>query len=381
MVSSKFTVNPWRVEGRVDYEKLISEFKVRPIDLPLRRRIEILAGSLHVLLRRNIAFAHRDLDLVLDDFQADKGFCLYTGRAPSLGIHIGHLLPFLLTQWFQEKFKADVYIEIADDEKVLSGQNSFEDIKHFSLENILDIIAVGFDPDQTFIFRDTEYISQLYPLALKIGKRINFSQLKAVFGFENSTSAGLLFYPLLQIASSMLEQKRCLIPAGIDQDPYWRLQRDIASDVGHEKAAQVHLKFLPPLTGLEGKMSSSRPETAIYLSDDPKEVRRKIEKYAFSGGKPTVKEHRKLGGDPDVDVSYLWMYFIFEPDDQKIMQINEEYRNGEILSGEMKEMLIQRLNSFLEAHRLRRDQAKSLIDTFMFSGRLASQALKGPMVS
>jgi tryptophanyl-tRNA synthetase len=381
MVSSEFTVSPWRVEGRVDYEKLISEFKVRPIDLPLRRRIEILAGSLHVLLRRNIAFAHRDLDLVLDDFQAGKGFCLYTGRAPSLGIHIGHLLPFLLTQWFQEKFKADVYIEIADDEKVLSGQNSFEDIKHFSFENILDIIAVGFDPDHTFIFRDTEYIRQLYPLALKIGKRINFSQLKAVFGFENSTSAGLLFYPLLQIASSMLEQKRCLIPAGIDQDPYWRLQRDIASDVGHEKAAQVHLKFLPPLTGLEGKMSSSQPEAAIYLSDDPKEVRRKIEKYAFSGGQPTVKEHRKLGGDPDVDVSYLWMYFVFEPDDQKIRQINEQYRHGEILSGEMKEMLIQRLNSFLEAHRLRRDQAKSLVDTFMFSGRLATQALKGPVES
>jgi tryptophanyl-tRNA synthetase len=128
-------------------------------------------------------------------------------------------------------------------------------------------------------------------------------------------------------------------------------------------------------------MSSSQPEAAIYLSDDPKEVRRKIEKYAFSGGQPTVKEHRKLGGDPDVDVSYLWMYFVFEPDDQKIRQINEQYRHGEILSGEMKEMLIQRLNSFLEAHRLRRDQAKSLVDTFMFSGRLATQALKGPVES
>ena len=173
----------------------------------------------------------------------------------------------------------------------------------------------------------------------------------------------------------MLEKRRCLIPAGIDQDPYWRLQRDIADELGFYKAAQLHLKFLAPLTGIEGKMSSSKPEGAIYLTDGPKEVKRKIMKYAFSGGQPTLDLQRKLGGDPDVDVSFSWLSFLFEPDDQTLGRIRQEYRSGKILSGELKDMLIARLNDFLSVHRSRRDDAKSLVNTFKATGELSAKAL------
>ena len=375
-VQSKFNVGPWKVQGKVDYQKLISEFKVRAVDSKIKLRLQRIVGTPHLFFRRDVVFAHRDLDLILDDYESGRGFFLYTGRAPSMGMHVGHLLPFFITKWFQDKFKVNVYIQIADDDKFLSGKNySLNDIRKFSYENILDIIAIGFDPDKTFIFQDSEFVAHLYPLALRIGKSLNLSQLRSVFGFVGSTNAGLLAYPLLQIAAAMLEKRRCLIPAGIDQDPYWRLQRDIADELGFYKAAQLHLKFLAPLTGIEGKMSSSKPEGAIYLTDGPKEVKRKIMKYAFSGGQPTLDLQRKLGGDPDVDVSFSWLSFLFEPDDQTLGRIRQEYRSGKILSGELKDMLIARLNDFLSVHRSRRDDAKSLVNTFKATGELSAKAL------
>ncbi len=369
------TVTPWEVKGKIDYDKLIEQFGTQKIDEPLIKEIsDLTGGKLHTMLRRGIFFSHRDLNLILKDYSDGKNFFLYTGRAPSLGMHIGHLIPFVFTKWLQDVFKVNVYIEVTDDEKFMRNPDySLDQTMQWSIENILDIIAVGFDPDRTFIFQDTEYIKNMYPVSIKIAKKLNFSEVRATFGFDNSSNIGIIFYPALQIAPTMFEKRRCLIPAGIDQDPYWRLQRDIAESLGYYKAAQIHSKFLPPLTGPEGKMSSSSPESAIYLSDDPKTVRKKIMKYAFSGGQATAELQRKLGADLSVDVPYQWLYYFFEEDDEKIKKIGEEYSTGRMLTGEIKEYLADKLNKFLEEHRSRREEAKELIKEFKYEGKLAKE--------
>ncbi|MCS7107670.1 MAG: tryptophan--tRNA ligase [Acidilobaceae archaeon] len=369
----EFSVTPWEVRGRVDYERLIQIFGTQRITEELVKKVEEIAGESHVMLRRGIFFSHRDLDLVLKDYAEGRGFFLYTGRGPSGPMHIGHMIPFLFTKWLQDKFRVNVYIMITDDEKFLDEPNmSLEEARRWAYENALDIIAAGFDPERTFIFFDTEYIGKLYPMALKVAKRINLNTVRAVFGFTGETNIGLTFYPALQIVPTFFERRRCLIPAAIDQDPYWRVQRDLAESMGYYKAAAIHSRFLPPLTG-EGKMSTSKPESAIFLHDSPKEVRLKIMKYAFSGGQPTVELHRKLGGNPDVDVSFQWLKIYFEPDDAKLAKIEEDYRSGRMLTGELKEYLIERLNSFLEQHRERRERARELIRLFMYEGELARQ--------
>ena len=151
------------------------------------------------------------------------------------------------------------------------------------------------------------------------------------------------------------------------------MQRDIAESLGYYKAAQIHSKFLPPLTGPEGKMSSSIPESAIYLSDDPKTVERKIMKYAFSGGQPTIELQRKLGANLDIDVPYQWLYYFFEEDDERIRKIGEEYKSGKMLTGEIKQILVEKLNNFLEKHRERREKAKEMVKDFKYEGKLAVQ--------
>lgn len=369
----EFKVTPWEVSGEIDYDKLIKQFGTTKIDGALMKRMEKACGGLHPMLRRGFFFSHRDMNLAMDDHEKGKGFFLYTGRGPSKNMHIGHLVPLIFTRWLQEKFKANLYIEVTDDEKFLYRREySWEETQKYTMDNIRDIAAVGFDPDRTFIFKDSEYVRNVYPLLMKAARKITGSTVKAVFGFNDSTNIGLSFYPAYQTIPTFFEKRRCVIPAAIDQDPYWRIQRDIAEGLGHHKTAAIHSKFLPPLEGVGGKMSSSGgAETAIFLSDDEKTVKKKVNKYAFSGGKDTVEEHREKGGNPDIDVSFQWLSILFEEDDKRLAQIEKDYKSGKMLSGEMKALLIEQINSFLAGHRERREKAD--VERFMYKGKLAKE--------
>ncbi len=375
MVGKQFVVTPWEVTGVVDYDRLIRDFGTQPISGKLASRLEELLGDAAYLVRRQVFFSHRDLELVLQDYEKERGFFLYTGRGPSGPMHIGHIIQFYFTKWLQDKFHTTAYIQITDDEKFLEKKRnlSFEDTQRWAEENILDIAAVGFDPERTFILQDTEFVGHAYPLILKIARRINFSVAKSVFGFTGETNIGFSFYPSIQILPSLLEKRRCLIPSAIDQDPYWRIQRDIADSMGYYKAAAIHSKFLPPLTGMQDKMSSSRPETAIYLSDSDRTVRDKVYKHAFSGGQATVDEHRKLGGNPDVDVPFQWLYMFFEPDDKRIENIRSSYKSGRMLTGEIKDLLVERVTDFLHEHKQRREKAKGAVELLKRTGALARE--------
>jgi tryptophanyl-tRNA synthetase len=375
--SHSFRVTPWEVTGKVDYDKLIKKFGTLPITEELRERLFRDAGERHFAIEREVYYSHRDLDLALRDYERDDGFFLYTGRGPSGPMHIGHIVQFYFTAWLQRRFGANAYIQLTDDEKFLEEKGlSLEETERWGLDNSLDIIAAGFDPDRTFIFQNTQYMGRMYRLALRVAQKVNFSVVKAVFGFTGDTNIGFTFYPAVQVVPSLFEKKRCLIPCAIDQDPFWRIQRDVAESLGHPKAAAIHSKFLPSLTGPRGKMSASMPETAIYLTDTPKQVDEKIRKFAFSGGRSTVEEHRRLGGDPDVDVSFQWLYMFFEPDGRRLEKLREEYRSGRLLSGDLKGILIDKVNHFLEGHRSRRELAREKIDMFREDGSLARKMWK-----
>ncbi|MBD3210680.1 tryptophan--tRNA ligase [Candidatus Micrarchaeota archaeon] len=376
MSMDEFKVTPWEVTGEIDYKKLTERFGTTRIDQRLMEKLKkACKGELHPMLRRQFFFSHRDLNLVLGDYEKEKGFFLYTGRKPSRGMHIGHLVPLLFTKWLQDRFKVNLYIEITDDEGFLhKKERTWGGVQSAAHDNILDIIAVGFDPQRTFIFKDSEYIRNVYPLLMKAARKVTNSTVKAVFGFTDSTNIGLSLYPAYQTVPTFFEKKRCLIPCAIDQDPYWRIQRDIAESLGHRKTAAIHCKFIPPLQGVRGKMSSSgRSESAIFLTDDEKAVKKKINKYAFSGGQATVEEHRKLGGNPDIDVPYQWLKILFEPDDEKLQQIHDEYSSGKMLTGELKSILVEKVDGFLAEHRKEKDNAEKSIQKFMYKGRLAKQ--------
>ncbi|MBU1136062.1 MAG: tryptophan--tRNA ligase [Nanoarchaeota archaeon] len=373
MFKKEFKITPWNVEGEVDYEKLIKEFGVSKLEDNILERIKKHTKELHLFLRRKIFFAHRDLDWLLDEYEKGNKFFLYTGRAPSGDIHIGHLLPWIFCKWLQDKFDVDMWFQFPDEEKFLFKKNlSFEDTQKYLYENMLDVIALGFDEKKTHFLIDTKHANLMYKEACKVAKKITFSTVKASFGFTDSTNIGSIFYTSMQAVPaflpSILKGKNipCLIPLGIDQDTHFRVSRDVMPKLGFYKPAIMHNVFLPPLTGVSGKMSASDKISSIYTTDTPKQVETKIKKYAFSGGQPTIEEHRKKGGNPDVDVSYQYLRMFFEPDDKKLQKIHDDYKSGKLLTGELKEILIKKINDFLKEHQRKRELAKKRIDKFVF---------------
>lgn len=108
----------------------------------------------------------------------------------------------------------------------------------------------------------------------------------------------------------------CLIPCAIDQDPYFRLTRDIAPKLKYPKPALIHSKFFPALQGPQTKMSASDANSSIFMTDKPNQIKTKINKHGFSGGRETEDEHRRLGGDTEVDVAYQYLTFFLDDDDE-----------------------------------------------------------------
>jgi tryptophanyl-tRNA synthetase len=362
-------VTPWEVKGKVDYERLIREFGTQPITSELLKKITNHTDQLHLQLQRKIFFSHRDLDTVLDLYDKGVKFVLYTGRGPSGPVHIGHLVPWIFTRHIQEKFNTRLYFQLTDDEKYLIDDDAnLKETRRNAYENALDLIALGFKPENTFIIYDTEDIDLLYETALEVAKRITYSTARSTFGFQDSTNIGWVFWPALQAAPCFIHKKLtgenvpALIPAAIDQDPYWRVTRDIAPKLGYYKPAQIHCRFLPGLAA-GGKMSASQPETSIFTMDKPEVVKKKIWN-AFTGGKGTAAEQRKLGADPSVCSIYQYYYYLFEEDDRKLAEREHKCRAGEMLCGECKKDIAEKLNMFLAAHQERREKAKDVIDQY-----------------
>ena len=94
---------------------------------------------------------------------------------------------------------------------------------------------------------------------------------------------------------------------------------------------------------------------------------KKIIKYAFSGGQPDIKMHRKIGGDTDVDVSFQYLKMFFEPDDAKLESIRVKYSSGDMLTGELKAILVDKVNAFLSEHQKKRMEAKDRLGEFLYS--------------
>jgi len=367
-----FKVTPWEVEGEIDYNKLIAQFGTQPITSEMIERIKQVTGEVHPMLKLQYFFSHRGLDWILNKHEEGESFYLYIGRGPSGMVHLGHMMPWLFTKYIQEKFNSKLLFQLTDDEKFLQTQDrSREEIGHYAYENILDIIAVGFNPDKTKIILDTRHIQHLYPIATEIAKRITFSTAKAVFGFSNSTNIGMIGFPPIQAAPcflpSIIEDKPTpvLIPAAIDQDPYWRVTRDVAERMGYYKPAQIHSKFLPAL-GMVGKMSSSKPETALFTIDDPEVIDKKVS-AAFTGGQATVALQRQLGGNALGCPVFWYLRYLFDTErqsDERLLKC----KSGNLLCGECKSDLSKESQNFLVEFKKRREKAKDEIAKFMFDG-------------
>jgi tryptophanyl-tRNA synthetase len=371
MKKEKFKVTPYEVVGDINYEKLSKEFGIQKLsNLP-----KVFTDN--VLFRRKVIFAHRDIQRILEAKKNKKKFVMMTGLMPTGKFHLGHMI--LAQQMiFYQKLGAKVYIAVADLESYNARKQSLEESRKIAIDQyITNYIALGLKPKNCEIYfqsdrsKDSKKANAYYRLASNLSRYSTFNEFKAVYG---DISPGKMNASLLQAADMFHAQLPefegpcpVLVPVGVDQDPHLRIARDIGNRYKDHNFTQLsssyHL-FLPSIKG-GSKMSASDESTFIAMTDDPSTVKKKINKYAFSGGQPTIEEHRKKGGNPDIDVSFQYLKFFFEPNDKKLAQIEKDYRSGKMLTGELKKYLIDKINAFLKDHQKKRKAAEKQINEFL----------------
>ncbi|KAG0345797.1 DEAH-box ATP-dependent RNA helicase prp22 [Podila humilis] len=381
------SLDPWNVQGAVvdgkqmgiDYDRLIEQFGTRGIDEAVLKRMEDLTGRKpHALLRRGIFFSHRELSRILDRYEQKKPFFLYTGRGPSSdSMHLGHMIPFLFCQYLQDIFDCPLVIQLTDDEKFLFKPNlKLEECIMFSRQNARDIIACGFNPKKTFIFSNLMHIGgAFYHNVVRISRCITYSQSKSTFGFNDSDNVGKSHFVSIQAAPSFSNSFPeifgnrtdipCLIPCAIDQDPYFRLTRDVAHKLKYPKPALIHAKFFPALQGPGTKMSASVDSSAIFMTDTPAQIKNKINRHAFSGGGATMELHQQFGGKPEEDIPFQYLSFFLD-DDEEVAEIEKNYRAGTLSTGDLKKRCIEVLQKFVSEFQARKAAVtEEILDEYM----------------
>jgi tryptophanyl-tRNA synthetase len=424
-------MTPWAVKGTVDYMAQISHFGTSPIDGELIKRWEKVTGTkCPHQIRRGLVFSHQDIDKILDNVEKNIPVYLYTGRGPSgESMHLGHLIPFMLTKYLQDALNCIVVIQLSDDEKFFfkdgSKPEDLETYRQYSYANARTIIACGFDPAKTLIFSNLEHnCGDLYFNNVLIMKANTVGSVKSTYGlgevlpesviqtlkdalieessklpelqnvakiteitatikkFDNqyASNLGQCVWPAFQSGPAFCTSFRqifqnaikkelnkklpdsvkkslskvlhelsdiknnqsimCLVPMAIDQAPYFRMARDDAPILRCPKPAVIHTEFLPGLqqsTG--GKMSTTgdSKNATLFLDIDHTKIKKMIKSYAFSGGGDTRDEHREYGGNIRVDISYQYLTFFLESDEE-LAKIAEEYTSGRLESGDLKEI-------------------------------------------
>ena len=139
------------------------------------------------------------------------------------------------------------------------------------------------------------------------------------------------------------------------------LERQLGG-MGLMQPSSTYHQFAVGMTG--GKMSSSQPETTIFLNDSMKSIEKKI-KASFSGGQSTIEEHRSKGGNPEIDVAYQYLRYFFEEDDNELNKIREEYISGELLTGEIKAICVDKATTWMKTHHELKDQNQHLVKDFL----------------
>ncbi|MDR2830817.1 MAG: tryptophan--tRNA ligase [Methanobrevibacter sp.] len=353
-------IDPWNISN-VDHENIMDQFGIR--------RFSDVVDSIkdpNLLMRRGILFGHRDFNLVQERINKNKDFICITGMMPSGKMHIGHKMVVDQVKWYF-KHKGNIFISIADMEAYSTRGKSFDEGKKIAINEYLsNYLALGLDltHKNVNVYLQSESMP-LNDLSFKLSKKVNISQMKAIYGFKSTTNIAHLYTPLIQVADILLPQTEdfcspmpTIVPVGIDQDPHIRLTRDIAirfkDEFGFTSPGSTYHRFITSLTN--EKMSSSKPKTAIFLNDSSNVAEKKV-KTAKTGGRESLKEQKELGGCPDKCVVYELLLYHLIPSDKELEKVYDECRNGTLLCGECKQMTSNKIKNFLEDLAIKRDES------------------------
>jgi tryptophanyl-tRNA synthetase len=351
----KSVLDPWGTTVVEDYNHLYEEFGIEKFKHLLSK---IPNPSMY--MRRGIIFGHREFDRVLETMKQGGDFAVMSGIKPTGDFHLGTLMTARQIIYFQQQ-GAQAFYAIADIEAYEDNRLPFKETEKLAVGNVADLLALGFDPKKGYIYR--QYKEQrVRDLAIHFGAGVTLATMKAIYGERH---IGLYLSALVQAGDILMPQlkdfggpKPTVVPVGVDQDAHLRFTRDLASKFRRK------FKFIPPsstchkiLKGLDGssKMSKRNPMSYFTLNETPQAIGKKI-MSAFTGGRATVEEQKKLGGVPEICPVYEIEMYHFVEDDNDMVETYKCCKCGSLLCGEHKARTKKIILKFVEDHQRKREK-------------------------
>lgn len=412
-------INPWASGQTVDVEKLFSDFGIEPIGTATSGLPEVPS-----FMRRGIVVGHRDYGRIADAIRTGSPFNVMTGFMPSGHPHLGHLMVMKEVVWHVQHGGRG-YIGVADREAHAVRGISWRQCKEYGREYLACLYALGYEGTTYYQSENNRLKDLAFEAATKINFSelqaiYGFTQETALaHAMSVATQVADILFPQIDCGPAPT-----VVPVGIDQDPHIRLTRDVAHKLrmflveprdgcisvrsknapeaaieavhrafpgskkyeGHvdvpgasfdaveEKVRGIEIEhggfgfvlpsstyhtFMPGLQG--GKMSSSVPESFISFWEDEKTLKKKV-MSSLTGGRMTLEEQKKLGGEPEKCSVYLLNLFHMAPDDEELAEICRKCRAGEMMCGTCKKETFERTKEFLQNFREKMDETAHLVD-------------------
>lgn len=358
------SIDPWGSKALTDYGHVFKEFGLSRFPEKISEKLD------HYFFERKIVIAHRDFEKVLARIESKKPFINITGIASSGFYHLGHKVDIDLFLYFKS-LGAKNYFSVSDIDAYCSREDSkipsLKKAKEFAVSNVQDLLAFGLLEKDLYVQSGKE--NRYFEFSFEASKKITRNTFEAVYGHIDlgKISANLLQYA--DILHTQLPEFEGKMPSitgiGLDQDPHARLTRDIAKRLAYPVELPSFVYFEHQSGLMEGtKMSSSNPETAIFLNDSLKDVKKKISN-TFTGGKPTAEEQRKLGGNISICKKFEVDKFHLK-NSKELGKICENCVGGKWLCGECKQYTIQYVSDFLEEHQRKTADAKKTAEKIVY---------------
>ncbi|KLK89275.1 tryptophanyl-tRNA synthetase [Methanoculleus sediminis] len=412
-------VNPWSNNQTVDVDRLFAEFGIEPVSEVARRLPEVPS-----FMRRGIVVGHRDYNLVADAIRNRTPFHVLTGFMPSGLPHLGHLMVMKEVVWHVRQ-GGNGYVAVADREAHAVRGISWEKCREYGKEYLKALYALGFEGTTYYQSKNERLKDLAFEASTKVnfselaaiygfGPDTSLSHAMSVI-----TQVADILFPQLDAGPAPT-----IVPVGLDQDPHIRLTRDVAYKLrlftvedrgdhisvrsknapeaaieavhrafpgskkyaGHvdvtglphgrveDAVREVEIAhggfgfylpsstyhiFMPGLQG--GKMSSSVAESSFGFYESDRSIKKKV-MAAKTGGRMTLEEQRRLGGEPDACSVYLLNLFHMLEDDVELADLRRRCESGELTCGQCKKETLERVNAFLSELRDKMDAVEHLAE-------------------
>jgi len=275
-----------------------------------------------------------------------------SGIRPTGRLHWGHYFGIMQDRLRLQK-DYECFFFIADWHALTSEYANSEIIKPSVIDIIADLLAVGFNPEDSVLFIQScvpehAELHVLLSMTTPLGwlERVpSYKDMQQNLKDKDLSNYGFLGYPVLQTADIVM-YKATKVPVGEDQVAHVELCREIVRRFNHLMKQEVFVEPQPILTKhsripcIDGRKMSKSFNNAIYIADDDETIRKKMMQAITDPA-------RKLKNDPGhPEVCNIFSYHKLFTDNKKVGEIEKECRAGIIGCVDCKKICIQNAIDF-----------------------------------